>query len=72
MAARLVRTHRRGLVSGNGEESIAAVLSGLLEIKRADDWDRHFSLTQAGVEQYQWQSIARRLRTILQQVARRE
>ena len=68
VAARLIRTHRRGLVSGSGAEAIVAALSELAIIKRDATWDQCFHLDQAGVEQYQWQSIARRLHILLQQV----
>lgn len=70
VAARLVQTHRRGLVSGNGAGAIAESLERLVEIKRAGDWSAHFNLDQSGVEQYQWQSIARRLHALLRQVVK--
>lgn len=70
VAARLVQTHRRGLVSGNGTPAIAQSLARLVEIKRAGDWSAHFNLDQSGVEQYQWQSIARRLHALLRQVVK--
>lgn len=70
VAARLVQTHRRGLVSGNGTPAIAQSLERLVEIKRAGDWSAHFNLDQSGVEQYQWQSIARRLHALLRQVVK--
>ena len=68
VAAQLVQRHRRGLVSGNGTASISEALARLVEIKRAGEWGEHFTLDQSGVEQYQWQSIARRLHSMLQQV----
>ena len=68
VAARLVQTHRRGVVSGNGAAAILESLAQLVEIKRAGDWSAHFNLDQSGVEQYQWQSIARRLHKLLQEV----
>ena len=68
VAARLVQTHRRGLVSGNGTPAIAESLERLVEIKRAGDWSAHFNLDQSGVEQYQWQSIARRLHGLLLEI----
>ena len=68
VAARLVQTHRRGLVSGNGPEAISEALARLVEIKRSGELNTHFNLDQAGVEQYQWQSIARRLFAILEEV----
>ncbi|MEN1944416.1 glycosyltransferase [Luteimonas sp. MJ293] len=68
VAARLVQTHRRGVVSGNGAAAIAVSLARLVEIKQTGEWSTHFSLDQSGVEQYQWQSIARRLHALLQEV----
>ncbi|MGY0560305.1 glycosyltransferase [Luteimonas sp. A277] len=68
VAARLVRGHRRGLVSGNGAGAISEALTRLVEIKRSGEWTTHFNLDQSGVEQYQWQSIGHRLHAILQQV----
>lgn len=69
VAARLVRDHRRGVVAGNDAASIGAALAELAAIKREGGWEERFSLGQAGVEQYQWRSIARRLHAILQEVA---
>ena len=67
-AARLVRHHGRGLVTGNDAGSIGAALAELVSVKREGSWDERFSLGQDGVEQYQWRSIAKRLHGLLGEV----
>lgn len=65
VAANLVRSHRRGLAIGKTTGAVAHALAELAAIKRDDVWSERFSLDQTGVEQYQWQAIARRLHAIL-------
>src|SRR5690606_24009216 len=67
VAAQLLREHQRGLVVGNDAGSISAALAELLAIKRDGAWEQCFQLAEAGVEQYQWQAIARRLHHVLQE-----
>ena len=69
VAAQLLREHRRGLVVANDAGSIMATLDELAAIKRDGAWEERFQLDEAGVEQYQWQAIARRLHGLLQEVA---
>ena len=64
-AAQLVRTHRRGMVCGNGADAIASALAGLVTIKQGNAWEHSFQLDRAGVADYQWRSIGRRLHSIL-------
>lgn len=67
VAAQLLRKHQRGLVAGNAAGPISDALKELATIKRAGAWGQHFRLDAAGVEQYQWQAIARRLYEVLQE-----
>lgn len=69
VAAQLLREHRRGLVVANDAGSISAGLDELAAINRDGAWRERFQLDEAGVEQYQWQAIARRLHGLLQEVA---
>ena len=71
-AARLVRSLRRGLVAAKGADAIGAALAELVAIKRDGTWAQRFSLDAAGVEQFQWRSIARHLHTILVDVVKGE
>jgi len=68
VAAQLIRTHSRGVVSGNDAVRIGETLAALVAIKRNAAWGRHFDLEHAGVEIYQWQHLGRRLLAILESV----
>lgn len=65
VAAQLIRSHSRGLVSGNDPLQIDEALATLEPMKRDMAWDSHFELGRSGVEIYQWQHLGRRLLEVL-------